>query len=260
MVFSPGSSAIACFRAMGRPAAPAVFSTTPTVMPLMRHSARPMPPPWSASCASDRNEVGGRMSWALCEVMADAGHAAAVEQLGEVELGDSLSDLAVGVAGKLLAHQVGAVEDLVELVDAEDLKASDDGQHVRALGRRVEEALWRYGEPFAGLRGEQDCKRRQSLSCRSLTADLSDRNDQQLASASLEYAYQPSSELPYRPNGHIYDPKDIKQIQHNYENYNHSNDHPNGLTQWNIVLNQIQTDSDDHEDDDYMNHFFTLCP
>ena len=41
--------------------------------------------------------------------------------------------LAIRIAGQLLAHQVGAIEDLVELVDAVDLKASHDGEHLRAL-------------------------------------------------------------------------------------------------------------------------------
>ena len=98
------------------------------------------------------DKIDGEIVLDLVRGDGDAGHAAAVEQLGEVELGGGVLHLAVGIAGELLAHQVGAVEDLVELVDAEDLEAADDGQHVRALGRSVEEALRRHGEPFAALR------------------------------------------------------------------------------------------------------------
>ena len=118
-------------------------------MPLMRHSTRPMPPPWSARRASTVTRSTGEVSCGLVRDDGDAGHAAAVEQLGEIELGGGLSHLAVGVAGELLAHQVGAVEGLVELVDAEHLEAADDAEHLRALGRGVEEALRGDGQPLA---------------------------------------------------------------------------------------------------------------
>ena len=155
MVFSPGSRAIACFSAMGWPAAAAVFSTTPTVMPLMRHSARPMPPPWSARRASTVTRSTGDVSWALCEVMATLGTRPLSSSLARSSLAAASLHLAAGIAGELLAHEVGAVEDLVELVDAEDLEAADDGEHIRAFGRSVEEALRRYGQPFAALEAKR---------------------------------------------------------------------------------------------------------
>ena len=121
---------------MGRPAVAAICSTTPTVMPLMRHSARPMPPPRSVSLAATVTRSASEVSWACVRCDGDGGHAAAVDQLGEVELGGGLSDLAMGVTSKLLAHQVGTIEGLVELVDAEHLETAHDGEHLRTSGSK----------------------------------------------------------------------------------------------------------------------------
>ena len=82
------------------------------------------------------------------------GHAAAVDQLGEVEVGGGLSDLAMGVTSKLLAHQVGTIEGLVELVDAKHLETAHDGEHLRTSARSIKEALRRKAQPLAALGGK----------------------------------------------------------------------------------------------------------
>ena len=116
---------------------------------------RPMPPPWSATTRLHGDEIVGRRLLRLVRDDGHRGHAAAVDQLAEVEPGGGGLDLAVGVAGQLLAHQVGAVELLVELVDAEHLQAAHDSEHLGALGRRVEEPLGRDDQPLVLRRQQQ---------------------------------------------------------------------------------------------------------
>src|SRR5262249_46334822 len=68
--------------------------------------------------------------------------------LGEVELRHRRAHEAARVAGKLLAHQIGAIEGLVKLFDPPHIEAAYDAKQLSASFRSVKKAFRGYREPF----------------------------------------------------------------------------------------------------------------
>jgi hypothetical protein len=82
-----------------------------------------MPPPWSAIVASTASRRDDR----------HLRRRAACHHLVEVELSCRRLHLAVRIAGEFLAHEIGAVESIVHLLDGRNLEPADDAQIFRSF-------------------------------------------------------------------------------------------------------------------------------
>ena len=154
MVLSPGSRASCCVRRKSGPP-PAGLAATAVVMPLTRHSMRPMPLPLSAMRASTSirswpdapPSAGGRI--------ATSGGGTAEQHLRQIGVGGRQLHLAARISRQMLAYEIRRIERLPHLIDAGRLVAAHDGQQIAGVGRCCEEALVGDHHPAAiGRRGE----------------------------------------------------------------------------------------------------------